>query len=172
MLSIAIAVVHRFGFFYPPIDFSNFEATLFLSRGPGVYTVYMTMHSWITISLGDPRPLYLQVMEQIKRRVAVGDLEPGAELPSIRELAAGLQVSVITIKRAYLELERDGVIATRQGKGSVVADRPGLQASVQEGELRDHLKQVVSLGLLLGISKTEMQRRIADAYEQNQKGGK
>lgn len=172
VLSIAIAVVHRFGFFYPPIDFSNFEATLFLSRGPGVYTVYMTMHSWITISLGDPRPLYLQVMEQIKRRVAVGDLEPGAELPSIRELAAGLQVSVITIKRAYLELERDGVIATRQGKGSVVADRPGLQASVQEGELRDHLKQVVSLGLLLGISKTEMQRRIADAYEQNQKGGK
>ena len=171
-LSIAIAVGHRFGFFFPPIDCSNFATTLFFSREPGVYTVYMTMHSWITISLGDPRPLYLQVMEQIKRRVAVGDLAPGAELPSIRELAAGLQVSVITIKRAYLELERDGVIATRQGKGSVVADRPGLQASVQEGELRDHLNQVVSLGLLLGISKTEMQRRIADAYEQNQKGGK
>jgi GntR family transcriptional regulator len=172
VLSIAIAVVHRFGFFFPPIDCSNSTATLFSLSGLCVYTVYMTMHSWITISLGDPRPLYLQVMEQIKRRVAVGDLAPGADLPSIRELAAGLQVSVITIKRAYLELERDGVIATRQGKGSVVADRPGLQASVQEGELRDHLKQVVSLGLLLGISKTEMQRRIADAYDQNQKGGK
>ncbi len=137
-----------------------------------VYTVYMTMHSWIAISLGDPRPLYLQVIEQVKRRVAVGDLPPGTELPSIRELAAGLKISVITIKRAYLELERDGVIATRQGKGSVVADRPGLQASIQESELRDHLKQAVSLGLLLGKSKTEMQRRIAEVYEQSQKGGK
>ncbi len=138
----------------------------------GVYTVYMTMHSWITISFGDPRPLYLQVIEQVKRRVAVGDLPPGTELPSIRELAAGLKISVITVKRAYLELERDGVIATRQGKGSVVADRPGLQASIQESELRDHLKQAVSLGLLLGKSKTEMQRRIAEIYEQSQKGAK
>ena len=104
--------------------------------------------------------------------MAVGDLPPGTELPSIRELAAGLKVSVITIKRAYLELERDGVIATRQGKGSVVADRPGLQTSIQEDELREHLRQAVGLGLLLGKSKTEMQRRIAEAYEQSQKGGK
>jgi GntR family transcriptional regulator len=138
----------------------------------GVYTVYMTMHSWFTISLGDPRPLYLQVIEQVKRRVAVGDLPPGAELPSIRDLAAGLKVSVITIKRAYLELERDGVIVTRQGKGSMVAERPGLQSSIQEAELRDHLKQAVSLGLLMGKSKTEMQRRIAEIYEQSQEAGK
>ena len=137
-----------------------------------VYTVYMTMHSWITISLGDPRPLYLQVIEQVKRRVAVGDLPPGSELPSIRELAAGLKVSVITIKRAYLELERDGIIATRQGKGSVVADRPGLQSSIQEDELREHLRQAVSLGLLLGKSKTEMQKRIAEEYDQTKQGGK
>ncbi|MDX1927676.1 MAG: GntR family transcriptional regulator [Pirellulaceae bacterium] len=130
------------------------------------------MHSWITISHGDPRPLYLQVIEQVRRRVAVGDLQPGAELPSIRDLAAGLNVSVITIKRAYLELERDGVIMTRQGKGSVVAERPGLQSSIQEAELCDHLQQAVSLGLLLGKSKTEMQRRIAELYEQSQKAGK
>jgi GntR family transcriptional regulator len=127
------------------------------------------MHSWFSISLRDPRPLYLQIIEQVKRRVAVGDLEPGMELPSIRELAAGLQVSVITIKRAYLELEREGVIATRQGKGSVVADEPGLQSSIQESELRDHLDRAVSLALLLGLSKTEMQRRIAEAYEQRVK---
>ena len=101
----------------------------------------MKKHSWITISLSDPRPLYLQVIEQIMRRVAVGDLLPGTELPSIRELAAELKVSVITIKRAYLELERNGIIATRQGKGSVVAERPGLQSLLQEHELKDHLTQ-------------------------------
>lgn len=141
-------------------------------RMHSVYTVYMTQHSWITISLSDPRPLYLQVIEQVKRRVAVGDLPPGTELPSIRELAASLKISVITIKRAYLELEREEVIVTRQGKGSVIADRPGLQASIQEAELRGHLEQVASLGLLLGMTKTEMQRRIAEVYERMQKGSK
>ena len=82
----------------------------------------MNKHSWITLSQSDPRALYLQVIEQIQRRVAVGNLPPGTELPSIRQLAADLSVSVITIKRAYLELERDGTITTRQGKGSIVSD--------------------------------------------------
>lgn len=132
----------------------------------------MTQHSWLTISLADPRPLYLQVIEQVKRRVAVGDLVPGADLPSIRELAASLQVSVITIKRAYLELEREGVIATRQGKGSVVAESPNLRSSIQQDELTAHLEQAASLGLLLGMSKSEIQKRIAEAYVQAQKGMK
>lgn len=128
------------------------------------------MHSWIVLSQADPRPLYTQVIEQVKRRVAVGDLSPGAELPSIRQLASDLKVSVITIKRAYLELEREGVIITRHGKGSFIADAPGLQSSVQEQEMRDHLTRAVSLGLLLGKSKTEMQRRIAEVYDQAAKG--
>ena len=129
----------------------------------------MTKHSWVTISLHDPRPLYLQVIEQVMRRVAVGDLLPGTDLPSIRELAADLKVSVITIKRAYLELERDGIIVTRQGKGSVVADRPGLQSSLQEQELKEHINQAVSLALLLGMSKTELQRRLAEMYDQSKR---
>lgn len=137
-----------------------------------VYTVYMEKHSWIIVSLSDPRPLYLQVMEQIKRRVAVGDLAPGTELPSIRQLAADLNISVITIKRAYLELEREGVIFTRQGKGSVVADKPGLQASIQERELNELLEKGAELGVLLGLSKTEMQRRIAEAMEKQQRKSK
>jgi GntR family transcriptional regulator len=132
----------------------------------------MEKHSWIIVSLSDPRPLYLQVMEQIKRRVAVGDLPPGTELPSIRQLAADLNISVITIKRAYLELEREGVIFTRQGKGSVVADKPGLQASIQEGELSELLEKAAELGVLLGLSKTEMQRRIAEAIEKQQRKNK
>jgi GntR family transcriptional regulator len=132
----------------------------------------MINHRWITISQSDPRALYLQVIEQIQRRVAVGDLPPGAELPSIRQLATDLKVSVITIKRAYLELEREGVITTRQGKGSVVADRPGLQSSIQEREMQGHLNEAASLGLLLGISKTEIQKRMAEAYDRAQRGSK
>lgn len=126
----------------------------------------MTSHSWITVSQSDPRPLYLQVMEQIQRRVAVGDLPPGGELPSIRQLAADLKVSVITIKRAYLELERDGVIVTRQGKGSVVSDHPNLQVSVQEQELRERLTEAARLGLLLGLSRTGIQKRIGETFDE------
>jgi GntR family transcriptional regulator len=132
----------------------------------------MEKHSWINVSVADPRPLYLQIMEQIKRRVAVGDLPPGTELPSIRQLAADLNISVITIKRAYMELEREGVIYTRQGKGSVVADKPGLQASIQERELIEHLDKAADLAVLLGLSKTEMQRRLADAIEKQQRKNK
>ena len=132
----------------------------------------MEKHSWINVSIADPRPLYLQIMEQIKRRVAVGDLPSGTELPSIRQLAADLNISVITIKRAYLELEREGVIYTRQGKGSVVADKPGLQASIQERELVEHLDEAADLAVLLGLSKTEMQRRLADAIEKQQRKNK
>jgi len=132
----------------------------------------MEKHSWINVSVADPRPLYLQIMEQIKRRVAVGDLPPGTELPSIRQLAADLNISVITIKRAYLELEREGVIYTRQGKGSVVADKPGLQASIQDRELMEHLEKAAELAVLLGLSKTEMQRRLADAIEKQQRKNK
>lgn len=137
-----------------------------------VYTVYMNSHSWITLSQSDPRPLYLQIMEQVQRRVAVGDLPSGTELPSIRQLASELQVSVITVKRAYLELEREGVIETRHGKGSVVAERPGLQSSIQQRELREHLSQAAQLGVLLGLSKTEMQKRIAEAVDKAQRNHK
>jgi GntR family transcriptional regulator len=130
----------------------------------------MDMHRWISISQADPRPLYIQVIDQVKRRVSAGDLLPGAELPSIRQLAAELQISVITVKRAYLELERDGVILTRQGKGSFVADQPGLAAELLDREMRDLLTRAVVAGRLLGKSKLELSLLLDDLYEQNLKG--
>lgn len=130
----------------------------------------MDMRSGITISQSDPRPLYVQVIDQVKRRVSAGDLLPGAELPSIRQLAAELQISVITIKRAYLELERDGVILTRQGKGSFVADQPGLATDLLDREMRDLLARAIAAGRLLGKSKYEMNRLVDDFFEQNPEG--
>jgi len=109
--------------------------------------------------------MYLQIMEQIKQRVAVGEWMPGAEIPSIRELAVELRVSVITIKRAYLELEREGVILTQQGKGSVVAPNPGPNPRVVDKELGEHLEQVVRLGELLGLSEKQIARRMKEASE-------
>ena len=77
----------------------------------------------MVLSQADGRPIYVQIMDEVRRRVALGDWGPGFRLPSIRELASELKISVITVKRAYLELERAGVIVTRQGRGSFVSER-------------------------------------------------
>jgi GntR family transcriptional regulator len=121
------------------------------------------MHSGLVISHADPRPMYLQIMAQIQHRIAVGDWPPGHELPSIRALAASVQVSVITVKRAYLELERDGVIVTRQGKGSFVADSAGLSAKLHRQELDAHLSAAANLGRLLGLTPDDLAARLRDA---------
>ncbi len=65
-------------------------------------------------------PLYEQIKDQIRAAVYTGDLKPGDALPSLRELARDLQVSLITVTRAYNDLAAEGLIGSRQGKGSVV----------------------------------------------------
>lgn len=121
------------------------------------------MHSDLVISQSDGRPMYLQIMEQVKQRVAVGDWAPGYEIPSIRQLAMSLRVSVITIKRAYLELEREGVIVTQHGKGSFIASNPDLTPRLYDEEFSEHLEKVAKLGELLGLSSEEIARRTKEA---------
>jgi GntR family transcriptional regulator len=124
------------------------------------------MHSNdLLISKADGRPMYLQIMEQIKQRVSVGDWPRGGEIPSIRQLAVALRVSVITVKRAYLELEREGVIVTQHGKGSTVAAEPDLRPRLYDKELAQHLEQVVRIGALLGLTPEELVARLRDAAE-------
>jgi GntR family transcriptional regulator len=117
------------------------------------------------ISQSDKRPMYLQIMEQIKRKIAVGDWCEGQPIPSIRQLAVDLEVSVITVKRAYLELEREGVIVTQQGRGSHVASTPGLGARLHEQELANHLAQATRIAALLGMEPMELAERLRAAGE-------
>ncbi len=126
------------------------------------YTVYINMNSapWLIISQADPRPMYLQIKEQIRHRVAVGDWRPGQEIPSIRALAIATRVSVITVKRAYLELEREGVIVTRQGKGSFVNEGVDLSTTLQEQELDQHLEAAARIARSLGFSDQDLVDRL------------
>ena len=121
------------------------------------------MNAAFAISQTDKRPMYLQIMEQMKQRVAVGDWGEGQAIPSIRQLAVDLQVSVITVKRAYLELEREGVIVTQQGKGSRVSSTPGLGARLREQELNQHLAQAARIAAELGIRPSELEERLRGA---------
>ena len=119
--------------------------------------------SGIVISQTDPRPLYQQVKEQFLHQIAVGELKPGEEIPSIRALAAEIQVSVITIKRAYLELELEGVIQTRQGRGSCVADDAKLGNTLKEQELAQHLQAAAQVAALLHLTEEELAERLRAA---------
>lgn len=110
--------------------------------------------------------MYLQIIEQIKQRIAVGDWAPGSELPSIRQLAVTLRVSVITVKRAYFELEREGVIVTQHGKGSIVADDPAVGPQLWEQDLATHLVQAARLGALLGLADEDLVARLRAATDQ------
>ena len=75
----------------------------------------------IRIETSDGLPIYLQIVDQIKRSVAVGRLKPEDPLPSVRQLALDLTINPNTVARAYLELEHEGVIYKRQGQGTYVS---------------------------------------------------
>lgn len=120
------------------------------------------MHGALLLSQSDKRPIYLQIMEQIKQRIAVGDWPGGQAIPSIRQLAVDLQVSVITVKRAYYELEREGVIVTQHGKGSHVASTPALGARLREQELQQHLEQAARIAAQLRMAPAELEQRLRE----------
>lgn len=88
----------------------------------------------IVLSNADNRPIYVQIVDQIKEAILAGNLQEGETLPSIRALANDLRISVITTKRAFTELEQQGFIETVQGKGSFVAG--GNQELLREEKLR------------------------------------
>jgi len=128
------------------------------------------MEDGFLIAQTDKRPIYLQIMEQIKQRIAVGDWTEGQAIPSIRQLAADAGVSVITVKRAYLELEREGVIVTHQGKGSQVASSSGLGTRIREQELEQHLEQAARIAVVMGLGPEELEKRLRAAQDRLGRG--
>lgn len=97
------------------------------------------------------RPIYLQIVELVCRRVARGELRPGTRLPSLRDLSQELAVNPNTVQRAYQELERLGVAVTRRGQGTFVAETPDLVPRLrQELAARatdKYLQELEALGL-------------------------
>jgi len=108
------------------------------------------------LSATDKKPMYLQIVEQITRKVLLGDWPAEMALPSIRELAAQSKVSVITVKRAYTELEQAGVIVTQAARGSLVAAHPDLQQRLKHQPLLEQLCQAVDLAQQLQLSDTQV----------------
>lgn len=123
------------------------------------------------LSQTDGRPMYAQIIEQIKNRVSVGDWPKGYKLPSIREMAVATKVSVITVKRAYQELESEGVIITQQGKGSFINTTENLGSKLKEQDMDKHLIEAMTIARSLGMSLDELVERLNQLDGSNMKLG-
>ena len=125
----------------------------------------------IRISNADARPIYEQLRQQIRKSILSGELKEGEALPSIRSLAKDLRISVITTKRAYDELERDGYIHTVAGKGCYVA--PLDSARVREDcllRIEEQMQKMLELAHSCGISADELAEMLRAMEEGNQYG--
>jgi GntR family transcriptional regulator len=114
------------------------------------------------LSTGDPTPMYQQIVDQITAKVMAGDWKAGQALPSIRELASASRVSVITVKRAYAELGLAGIIVTRHGMGSFVAESSDLPTKLLQAEFTQHFDALLSCAARLGISRNEIRQLLAE----------
>ncbi len=155
-------------FFFLPLD----------NIPPKVYILHIhnniiggEFHMDIIISNASGVPIYEQIEEQIKSMIMTGDLAAGDALPSMRLLAKELRISVITTKRAYEDLERDGFIESVVGKGSFVKGinsdlmKESMLFAIEEG-----LEKAVDKAILGKVSLSEMQQMLSIIYEEKKNG--
>lgn len=120
----------------------------------------------IILSNTDSAPIYEQITRQLRAKIVSGELAPGAALPSMRLLAKELRISVITTKRAYEDLERDGFILTQQGRGSFVAEQnPALLREEHLKKVEDCLQGAVDAARLGGIGYDEVAETLRLLWE-------
>lgn len=121
----------------------------------------------VIISNSSDQPIYEQVYSQIKSMIIKGEIDVGEKLPSIRGLARDLQVSVITTKRAYDELEKESFIETVQGKGSFVAmQNKELMKERKLKIIEDKLTEVVKESKILGVKHSEIEAMLKILFEE------
>ncbi|MGE5572865.1 MAG: GntR family transcriptional regulator [Bacillota bacterium] len=118
----------------------------------------------VDVSYSNPVPLYRQIVDQIREKVLSGELAPGESLPSIRQLAEDAGTSVITTKRAYSELEAEGIIVTRAGLGSFVADLDAERMkAIRMRVLGERLSEIVADARASGVNDEELLRLLREA---------
>ncbi len=123
----------------------------------------------IIISNSSQTPIYLQIKEQTKNKIITDELKAGDLLPSIRNLARDLRVSVITTKSAYDELEKEGFLETRPGRGCFVANKN--RELVKEEQLKrveKLIEEAVNMAKLTKITKQEIQQMVTLFYDEEE----
>jgi GntR family transcriptional regulator len=118
------------------------------------------------INPSDELPIFRQLIRQIIDAIAGGHLGPGERLPSHRELASQLVIAPLTVKKAYDELEREGLIVTQRGRGTFVSDEPPRPDAAESRErLRDAAQRLVSQAALSGVPLPDVVDLIEDLWK-------
>ncbi|MBI5154722.1 GntR family transcriptional regulator [Candidatus Poribacteria bacterium] len=121
------------------------------------------------VDFHDAKPVYQQLIDQVKFAVASGRLRPGEKLPSIRDVAIEVRVNRNTIARVYNELEREGIVYSRPGQGCFVSDRgSALSESVQREQLEARADELLAQARLFGFTRGQtlelIQERMAAVF--------
>lgn len=122
----------------------------------------------IQIDFRSSRPIYLQIVDQVQRMIASGDLQEGDQLPTVRQLAAELRVNFNTVARAYRILDEAGLISTQHGRGTYVWQRPSPQIlnQLRLQSLQEMTRHYLSEALHLGFSLEEIRQAFYQEAEQ------
>ncbi len=121
----------------------------------------------IIISNSTSKPIYEQIISQIKQMIMTGELKPGESIPSMRSLAKSLHISVITVQRAYEDLQRDGFIETTIGRGSFVrSNNKDFIQEEKQREIENHLQKAIELSKENGIPLTKLIDLLKIFYEE------
>jgi len=116
----------------------------------------------ILLSNSSPDPIYEQIKNEIKRQIVTGELADGEALPSIRKLAMDLQISVITTKRAYDDLEKEGLLSSVAGKGTFIsAKNKNLLKEKRLQLVESKLAEAIEAGKMLGIKPKDLERMLS-----------
>ena len=119
------------------------------------------------VTPGDELPIYRQIVRQIGDAIAGAQLSPGQKLPSHRDLAVQLVVAPLTVKKAYDELERAGLLETSRGRGTFVSQRAAPAAPSEARErLREPARRLLAQARLLGVGLDQVRRVLEDVEEE------
>ncbi len=123
----------------------------------------------IIISSKTNQPIYEQITSQIKAKVMSGELKQGDPIPSMRGLAKSLHISVITVQRAYEDLQRDGFVETTVGRGSFIsANGKEYYQEERQRQAEEHLLEAAEIGRSSGISLSKLIELLTMFYEENE----
>lgn len=121
----------------------------------------------IIISSNISKPIYEQITSQIKAMIMSGELQTGDAIPSMRALAKSIHASVITVQKAYEDLQRDGFIETTVGRGSFVsAQNKDFYQEEQQRRIEDHLQEAADIARSSGISLSKMVELLTMFYQE------
>lgn len=121
----------------------------------------------MTLEFDNNLPIYLQIMNYIKREIVTGKLKAGDKIPSVRELAAELQINPNTVQRTFQELEREEIVETRRGLGRYVTSEEAKIMAIKKEMAGDLIERFINGMQELGFSNQDIAAIVAEAMDGN-----